>query len=213
MKRSPLPHLRSLTIAASLALLGATAPAIASPSPTTDPGSATDTGTSGNTGKAANVQIGSVMHWGLRAVTWWERNNRPCKLRLSARSLEDGQQSVTFTGNTLDICGGNPGASSMRNVNFDANPRYFVRGIAACTTDKNDSANNRLKGIKIYPARVTRQGAVTPLNSFEKVERNNCKFWHPPVHCPAGHIAYGVRVHHNGDSFRGLGLRCRKVVK
>ncbi len=154
-----------------------------------------------------SFELTHTVFMGLDEIRWSERRDKPCDIVVKTHSLDS---AVAKNGNeTGSICTGS--SSSEKTVKL-SNSRYFIRGIAACTNDKRKSSKNRLKGIKIIAAKVSTAGAVTSLNTFEDTRRTNCAKWFAPVYCPGGQIASGVNVYHDGESFRGLGLRCRRVT-
>lgn len=144
---------------------------------------------------------------GLARVTIWERSDKPCVINVELRELFDAQAYNPPVGGSLCTHG-----SDHVDVSFSENPRYYIRGVAACTNDKTDTSKRRVKGIKIYPAKVQRDGTVTNLSASEADEQAHCKIWHRAVYCPNGYIASKVRAHYKDDYFTGLSLRCRKVV-
>lgn len=184
------------------------------------------TPTSGYTGALLNVNAGEfsfdeiiddseggykqrrTVFAGIREISWSEKADKPCKIKAKSYALDHSISGGTSK--TKSICSGSGG--SEKTVKLTTS-RHFIRGIAVCTTDKRDSSKNRLKGIRIYPALVSDNGTVTNLNNYEEVRRTNCpKRFKPAVFCPTGFIASGLRVYHNTDSFRGVGLRCRRVI-
>ncbi len=144
---------------------------------------------------------------GISKVSIFEKKDKPCELHVELRELYDAQAyNPPISGS---LC--TPGSDHVV-VSFSENPRYYLRGVAACTNDKKDTSKRRLKGIKIYPAKVKRDGTVTNLSTNEGDEQAHCKIWHPAVYCPGGFIASKVRAHYKDDYFTGLSLRCREVV-
>lgn len=158
----------------------------------------------------ADKGVEHTVYMGITGIEWWERADKPC--RIQARSLSLDPTIGKASSNDKSICNGDSG--NGKSVSF-VGSRNYLRAVAACTNDKKDSSNNRLKGLRIYPARVDADGTVTALSTYEEVRHTNCPAsgWHPVASCPAGHIATGLRVHHNGDWFRGISLKCRLVTK
>lgn len=176
-------------------------------------GTVTTTNVSGHTGTPKTVgNPSSVTPWGLKELALGEKHDKPCYLHVLARSLPDGDQTnAVLPDGTANLCGGN--AYDALRVNFADNARYFIRGLQVCTTDKADTRDNRIKGVKIYPAKVDKEtGAVSDLTSYEKVENPNCKKWHPAVYCPKGSVAVEVVGHQTDGIYRGLGMKCRAVT-
>ena len=149
--------------------------------------------------------------FGINEVSWWEDSDKPCFMRIGVRTLKEpasfgGQQQI-------DIC--NPGlvdyfvGTETKTVTFQSNPRHVVRGVAACTNNKD---NHRLKGVRIYAAKVwTTSEQVEELSVSDQEDRPNCATWHRAVYCPVDQIASALVVHHSDKEITGLALRCRKV--
>lgn len=151
---------------------------------------------------------------GIKGITWSEDNDKPCDMKVDAKELVSGlvygdsKTAAVARDGEFGICGGKLG--NEKRVQLSGAARY-VRGVQVCTTDKKDSDDNRLKGIRLYIAEVKADGSVTALNNYEQDQHTNCVVWRTTVNCPSGHIASGVRVHHRDGYFTGLGLKCRKV--
>jgi hypothetical protein len=149
---------------------------------------------------------------GIKAVRWFEDGDKPCFMQIYQRALSGSP--VSDFGAQLDICGGNdigvPGAGSWeKTVTFDGYPRYYIRGVSVCT---NNNSNHRLKGIRIYAAKVwATEERVDQLSTKDEKDRPNCANWHPAVFCPADNIASALVVHHSDKEVTGLALRCRRV--
>lgn len=151
---------------------------------------------------------------GIKGITWREDKDKPCDMVVDAKELVSGlvygdsKTAAVAPNGDFGICGGKPGNEKRVRLSAAA---HYVRGVQVCTTDKKNSDDNRLKGIRLYIAEVKADGSVTALNNYEQDRHTNCAVWRTTVSCPAGHIASGVRVHHRGGYFTGLGLKCRKV--
>jgi len=147
--------------------------------------------------------------YGVKQILWEEDNDKPCYLNVQAKKLSSPEGKVA----EISICKGNAGNKKIVELTVD---NHYLRGIAVCTTDRKDSSDNRLKGIRLYAAEVEPDGKVIALNAFEKNEHTNCAKWHPAVYCPSGHIANAVYAYYKGGNkggyFTGLGLKCAKVI-
>ena len=69
------------------------------------------------------------------------------------RTLTEGTE-VYNTNGDFNHCAGNPG--NRKEVGFWDNPRYFVRGIAVCSSKTGNK--ERRKGIKLYAAKAHEAG-------------------------------------------------------
>jgi len=163
-------------------------------------------------GYIGDKQVADVFY-GLKKILWEENSDKPCFLSAEGRILSAPDQGKVAQ---ISNCKGSGGNKKIVELTMDG---HYVRGIAACTTDKKDSSDNRLKGIKLYAAEVKSDGKVIALNAFEKNEHTNCSKWHTAVYCPAGHIANAVYVYSKGGDasgndgyFTGLGLKCAEVI-
>jgi len=154
-----------------------------------------------------SINITRTVFMGIKEIRWHEKSDKPCSMLVRTRPLD---LAIDKTGyESASLC---ESSRSEKKVEF-RNRRHFLRGIAACTTNKKSSSKNRLKGIRIYPARVAASGTVTNINTFEEERRHHCDIWFPPVFCRDGEIASGVNIYYEDDIFRGVGLRCRSVER
>jgi hypothetical protein len=149
---------------------------------------------------------------GISAVTWREDMDKPCFMSVTPRNLVEGTQALP---NAMDICGvyttpAFGGINTERTLTLASNPRYFVRGVAVCN---NDKSNHRLKGVRIYPAKVwATQEQVDELSWNQQTSLTNCERWDSAVYCPADSVASAIVVHHSTKEITGLALRCRRVT-
>jgi hypothetical protein len=133
-------------------------------------------------------------------------------MQAQARSLASGSAEE---GGRIELCSGSGmnysplPQSSSRTVSFTYDVRYFIRGIAVCN---NNNSNHRLKGIRIYPAKVwVTQQRVDELTAKEEASHTNCASWSSAEYCPANQVASAIVVHHSDKEITGLALRCRRV--
>lgn len=144
--------------------------------------------------------------YAVKEIYWEEDKDDPCSITVEGRILSKPEEGKIANYNLCKGSGGN-----RKKVALTASGNYG-RGVAVCTTDKKDSADNKLKGIKLYAAEVKSDGKVVTLNTYEKNEHTNCAKWHKAVYCPAGHVMNGVHVYSKDTSFTGLGIKCAKVT-
>lgn len=153
---------------------------------------------------------------GIHGITWSEDKDKPCDIEVDAKELVSGRRvgdsntAVVAKDGHFEICKGSKG--NTKEVQF-SNSKYYLHGIGICTTDKKDSTENRLKGIRIYPTEVKDDGTLNRMSNYVQNKHTNCndKYWRTPVYCPTGYIASGLKVHHRDGYFTGIGLKCRKV--
>jgi hypothetical protein len=180
-----------------------------------------------------DADIKADSRYALYGLQWSESGDKPCRLVLLARNIEDGNDTRTAS-YQFDICGGawNParyvpsvptdfesapptpgftlGEAPTLKVEF-SRPRFFVRGIKACA----NRGNHRLKGIQLNAGRIRKPSwQVDPPNAEQSEKRPNCgnRDWHNQRFCPDGKVAIGARVHHDTLFITGLELLCARVV-
>jgi len=114
-------------------------------------------------------------------------------------------------------CGGN-----LKFVSAIANDKYVYK-LNVCTTDKRNSYDNKLKGVRIWLRTLTykdyKAGRAPELidePTPQEAHHTNCEEWRTPVACDPGEVATRLRVHHNDVGHRdwvtGLSLICKTVT-
>jgi len=154
---------------------------------------------------------------GLKGFSWWENRDKPCKFtvhRVSLNTVSPGATSLSDVkkqpqDTSESMCDGSPGDG--KTVKFVDGTKRFVRGIAVCTSDKNKSSDERIKGLRVYAAKVNDDGTVERLDVNRDDRQANCKIWHAPVYCPNDYIVSALRLHQINDYFTGIGIKCRQV--
>lgn len=196
---------------------------------------------SGFTGRTEDL-VTDGDYQGLRKIVWGEQGDEPCGLYIGTSHINRGTSPTSednmkdksvvkkYVFGVFDIkaahikldCGGNmKSVSTMSYINY-------IYKLNVCTTDKRDSLDNKLKGIRIWSRTLRYQdykpGSEPILTDestpHEDIHRPHCDRWHKPVACGVGEIATGLRVHYNEhgsisgldrDTITGLALICRKL--
>ena len=141
---------------------------------------------------------------GITEISWQEGWDQPCYFQIRGKDPDDASDTDTETRN---FCDGGLTAYSQKTVEFEDNPRYFVRGISVCN---NNNDAKRLKGIKIYASKLPVGGDdVDVVGVSDMQDRSNCDIWQPAVYCPSGKVASGLEVRVKNGSAVGLGLVCK----
>lgn len=128
----------------------------------------------------------------------------------------DSSGNIKFAKHIDLDCGGNEKSAVLPN--FD----QYVYRLQVCTTDKRDTWDDKLKGVRIWSRSVRYKDykpGETPIlvdesTPHEDIHKPHCDKWHKPVQCAAGEIATGLRVHYstkNHNPISGLALLCRKL--
>lgn len=187
-----------LLATALLALLPAVAAAAL------DESTLSETAISGYGGVASDSFTLDLGDEAMNEIAWQEGWDQPCYFRIRGKDPDDASSTDSRVEN---FCDGGLTAYSQKTVDFEDNPRYFVRGISVCN---NNNANHRLKGIRIYASRLpVGNDDVETLNVTDVKERSNCDIWQPAVYCPANEVASGLQVRVKNGAAVGLGLVCK----
>ncbi len=166
-------------------------------------GDETRTAVSGYGGVASDAFRINLGNRGIQEIAWEELSDKPCYFGVTGKNPDVAPSKWT---DNESICGGNSRIDSRKTVKFKDNPRYFVRGISVCT---NNRSNHRLKGIKIYAAKLPAHNSrVDELTVTKKKEHTNCRTWHSPVYCPANEVAFGMDMRVKDGAVVGIALRC-----
>ncbi len=197
-----------------LAGLFACAVALPSATPALEPAwkstGATSTAVSGYSGQLQVLELGTADGYAMTGLSSHEAANRPCDITVLSDPL-DANSTVEADRLKASRC---TSTSSGMDVFFLSNPRYFVRGLAVCSSKTGNE--RRMKGYKVIAAKVWQTKAqIDELATSDTDQRNNCAGdWHETVYCPQGEVASGVNVYwaQDEDAIVGLGLRCRKVA-
>lgn len=146
----------------------------------------------------------------LNGIRWGEDSDRPCDVRALFRDI-----ATLADGGSLRALR-NPCADGNRKV-VAFSGRNFIYAVQACTTDKRDTAKDRLKGLRVW-ARSVEPGMpaarVTDQPSPMEARHVNCAQWHARVQCPAGQVAIGLRAHSQGTergTMSGFSLVCSAI--
>ena len=195
----------------------------------------------GTAGQKLRVVIGSdvdlpnlpLRHYGIVSIMTQEDNDRPCRIALFSGVLDpvkgpDGRllgqgrldNCLRFTPsdliNPLSIGQGTKVGMLLSSV--DHLEDHFINGVEVC--DSRNRNNERIKGVGVHPVKVDKFGGVTPWKDPEltipkksRDQHAHCGGFSDAQYCPEPHrmVAVGVVMHHDGRSFTGMQLVCRRV--
>jgi len=151
----------------------------------------------------------------LTKIEWQEGNNRPCAVTLfgyhyglDAGEPPQGWPSVEFDCRSTGLLG-----SSFKDVSTSLTTP--VHAIQVCNNTRN--SNWRLKGVRLFGAKINSDGTTEPANLNDEEVLPNCNNWGRKRSCPANQVATGVVVlasDAGGDdkaNITGMRLICREV--
>jgi len=162
---------------------------------------------SGYAGLYDDVVPGNSDYQGLMKLFWMEEADHPSEIQVTASHINTRTERTAQLDIQPNLSPGNGKTVELTGLD----DRIYK--VQVCTTNKNNTANNRLKGIRIW-ARTINYGdpvTLTSQTSGHEARHTNCNLWHTPQACEVGYIAVGLRVHNDGQSFRGIALYCRRV--
>ncbi len=84
----------------------------------------------------------------------------------------------------------------------------YVTGINVCTTRTGNTSRDSLQGVRLFLSTHEGGNRLERVGTAEVARTDDCARWHDRQNCPSGSIATGVRMHHNGQTIRGIALRC-----
>lgn len=201
-------HLRSLlTATLAAATLLVTSPAGADL--VKDEGRKRTSNVSGYSGKPHWTDAGT--HYALNGLSMYELHDKPCIWSMWSRDLDEtgnGREGST----RYSACGKPKAGSGKKVVRLGGG--YFIHGIQICTNKKKDTRKARLKGVKLFAAKLDKRGDVTRVDKVTaKFQRSHCRKWHKVVRCGKNKIAFGIQFHSGDRGLSGAALLCYEVKK
>jgi hypothetical protein len=193
------------------ALFGLAFPLAAQAKPLKHGGHTKETGVSGYTGKKfTHYNLNST--GGITGIKFTEAADKPCVFWKVERDLDD-VTGKNKTGSQVNLrCKGTVAWGLRKAVYFSGD--RFVHAIKVCTTNHKRPSRRRIKGIKIYAARVQSSPVkVTPKHDVTSTaKRPHCKKWHKKVSCGDRRIAYGFIIHQGDYGASGIALKCTDLM-
>jgi hypothetical protein len=142
-------------------------------------------------------------YYGLRAVTLFQYNHRPCALGAEEAPL---RAPGTVWLDTLRVCDPTAGQEWKR---ADVGEGRFVTAIATCR-GKRDRV---VHGVALWSATLGPSGELIPVKQPAAFQFRECTDWQPKRECPSGLVATGVRAFWSDveHGMEGLSLRCHQL--
>jgi len=145
----------------------------------------------------------------MSGITWFEKNDRPCRLNISGSDIstalvsfnESKQATVDF-----DCSGIGLGAFSTSSKTVSATAARPINQLRVCNRVRTNPTRTltRLKGIEIHGAKIGLDNASNAGDVVSDQESMpNCDYWGQLLSCPAGAYATGLVL--EGDDVAGDG--------
>ena len=160
----------------------------------------TATGTKTTTGWTGYVITG---------FQWWEKKDDPVRIQVSARKLCSGSCS----GNkTTELETGINAGNIVSVKNVATAESHYITGIQVCTTNKNNTSDNKLKGIRLWSARIKPAGKFVADPSPKSAYHAHCVKWGTIRKCASGQFVTGIKAYYGPKTgFTGFEVRCSTV--
>ncbi len=169
---------------------------------------------SGFTGARTSIISGTGQRTAIERLQFGEHSDEPCYAK--AETADIVAHTIVKPHGELNICDGNgPTDRSLEYVpTMTSDHDTFIRGVAVCNSTTKNST--RLKGVKVYQARIEDDGSFSMISNPPTLKRPNCDGdWREPAMCPSGTVATDLIVHIRPDGkkdvFTGLSLKCATV--
>ncbi len=148
--------------------------------------------------------------YGIKGFNFYERGNDPIKVDTWTLKLCNANCP---SGDTHTLKFREPkGLPEMWSVQVPKD--HYVTAIQVCTNDKSD-AKTKIKGLRVWGARINAAGRLVHSGSKYEKKLNNCKKWQSKVSCSDSRVATGVKLHYGSDKvgFSGMSIACSKLKK
>lgn len=176
-------------------------------------------------------------YYAINKIQLVESDNNPCFIRLSGRMVDptyssDDRIVAQFT---LGKCSGvvmYPEGSKIPEIGYGRAEQKFIRAVQVCGgkglhqhhSDETPWSHWEIKGLRVLPGRVSKDGEVTAGEDRKQFMQPNCPDhpakvedgpgWSRWQTCPPGKLAAGVTLYtSNQKRFTGMELDCRFVRK
>ncbi len=168
------------------------------------------TSVSGHTGSNSKTLKASSSH-ALTSLQFWEKADDPVRIQVTVRTLCSKGRCSTKSLGYLQTGSASGNFTSSQSVSVGAG--HFVTAIQVCTTDKKQTGQNKLKGVRLWGAELKKSGELKPAGSVNEFKRTNCAKWRTKRSCASGKVATGIKGYYNTSTgFRGLSLFCSKPL-
>jgi len=174
---------------------------------------------SGYTGDQSVYYTSDSMH-ALNRLSFYEHSDDPNHINIWLEQLCYDQPCDPGP-RTPELHVGSKDENQRTKEIIAAGDDHYITAIQVCTTDENDVRKRKIKGARIWTARLEPGGVVNRTN-YDPIEfdRPNCNnHWRGKQLCLGNRIAVGLRAYYNDDSpqwnnryyMTGLELQCAFV--
>jgi hypothetical protein len=172
---------------------------------------------SGYTGDDSVFYTASSSRHALNQLRFYEHSDDPMLIEIWEEKLCDDRPCDPGPRNTELRASDRDHNENTRKI-LSAGDDHYITAIQVCTTNDNDTRKRKIKGARIWTARLEPGGIVKRTN-YEPREfaRPNCNnHWRDKQLCLGNRLAIGLRAYYHDDwedgfYFTGLELQCADV--
>lgn len=151
----------------------------------------------------------------LYEIGWSEYQDDPCHFRVKgSHRLNDKWVDAAAVDANTSGCKDLSTSFTVDShfAHTDASEGRFISGIQVCRSDKKDSDQEKLKGIRIRTRTVDANGVVSDTPAGEDDHKlSHCDTWEAWVECDAGKLARRLVIDAYGRSAKSIALECAAV--
>ena len=172
-------------------------------------GDMTRTAVTGHSSSVLKTHYGPNVSTGIYGVSMWEEADQAIAFQVNQAKLAPSGGGLS-QGSVIKFAGYNE--RSKKTVSLGTG--HYVEAVKICTNgNKSATSKKRLKGLKLYGARLLADGSIQSGVTSASFKRANCKQWEQKVACPKGQLASAITMYRGDKGINGVSLLCRKVVR
>lgn len=142
--------------------------------------------------------------YGLTSMNWRERGDDPVWFEFVGRKVCADTACPQAAPHRFSLRNGN--LTSQKSV--VTGDEHYATSLAVCT-----SGSGKIKGVRLWYARVRANRTLERASSPGGFQRTNCSNWHSPEQCGARQVIVGIRAHYTDQKgYTGLSIRCGRIT-
>lgn len=106
-------------------------------------------------------------------------------------------------------------ALSRQTLRASVGANHFVTGIQICTSGQSNRTRRRIKGLRLWGARILPDGTVRRDGVVHEDTLPNCTVWYERQMCIGNRVAVGLRAFYDESRlkpwFTGIALQCARI--
>lgn len=146
---------------------------------------------------------------GVSGFTFWEFGDDPMAIQILTTKLCTDNCKATDT-HQIATEDDFKILSYAQTWTVKADTDHYITAVQVCLNNTDDAAKRKIKGLKVWGARIDSSGKLQYDKEANSHELPNCYGWSSIVSCPDGKVATGIRAHwvSGKAGFAGIALYC-----